>query len=205
VSKVLQKSDQPATQAKPVEEPTGARLPFAGLGTSPAAVRQPKGPPVLLAYSPDRNPDVFKVDGVDRVLPILRTVRCRAGTNGITRRKNGDFDLSGLEDNLRESGWKLIDPTRYNVAHEGGWRPVWSTVRADGRVVESPAKYAAFVASLVDDGTLPPPSEAGIERQAEHLRAVATHPKMVDRPRDREKAEARVRLLDAALDAAGAA
>lgn len=206
MSKVLSKPDAgaPASPASTTPAPA-ARLPFSGLGAAPAQVRRPVGPPVLLAFSFDRNPDVFRVNGTDRVLPILRTIRCREGTNGIARKRSGDYDLSGLEFNLRESGWVLIDPARYNVAHEGGWRPVWSTVKADGRVVEDPDKYNAFVAGLVDDGTIPAAGVPGVERQAEHLRSIASHPKMAERPRDLAKAEARVKLLEATLDAAGAA
>ena len=154
-------------------------LPFLGMGNDGAApVLARPTPPVLLAFSPVRW-DVYTVDGEARVLPALRTIRPRPGTNGITQRRNGKIDLSGLRENLAEAGWTLLDPRNYNrpsAIVADSWVPAWAQELEDGTVIEDPAAYASYVAGLVDRGVVRGPS-----------------------PIDRKRLDAKLRQLDAGM------
>jgi hypothetical protein len=106
--------------------------------------------------------------------PRLIEQRLENGESGAIQNRDGAWDISGLIDDSRQSRKRVL-PMGLGYCLEFApdcYRPAWSTLTPDGRVVVSPVAYADWLKQLMADETIPPPGPeavAGLVRQHEIL------------------------------------
>lgn len=108
------------------------------------------------------------------IAPRLIEQRMESGLGGCVQLRDGSWDMSGLIADSKQSRKRVL-PMHLDYCLEFDrdcWRPAWSTVTSDGRVVLSPALYADWVRGLMENGIIPPPGPeelSAIVRQHEIL------------------------------------
>lgn len=167
-------------------EPEPAPAPAPAIPALPPIVGGDEDPPERALSSADALPFVLIYSPGDCLLtddgPVPRVIeqRLQPGLGGVSRDKRGQWHMSGLSDDVRQAGRRILPlALGYCVQAIPGtdlYRPAWGEVR-DGRIVEDPIKRTAFVARLVAEGHLPPPSRRAVERAIDDLeKIVEVHP-----------------------------
>jgi hypothetical protein len=150
--------------------PSGARamrpLKIAGGALGPAAAYNDALPAdqhagIVLIYKPGR----YEVFG-DRVLPALVEHPLENGVGGVSQRRDGTYNISGLRDNEEQNGAFLL-PQEWGYVGQGDGPPNRFGVVPCETAWRTPAEYHALVASWVDAGRLPKPTALDLERLLE--------------------------------------
>lgn len=113
---------------------------------------------IVLIYKPGR----IEVYG-DRVLPDLVHAPLENGVGGVTQRRDGSFNISGLRENEEQNGAFLL-PFSWGYVGEGQGPANRLGVVPCDLAWSNQSEYLALVASWVDEGRLPAPSVDDLDR-----------------------------------------
>jgi hypothetical protein len=167
----------PTTQAQPANEAAPSYPRISGGDNEPAEpeLRKDAALPFVLLWQ--RGDYIATSDGV---LPRLVVQPLVPGIGGVSRRRDGRFELGGLADDVRQGRRKILPlDLGYCIEISPGsdrWRPVWGQV-VDGQIVEDETAYRRWCAARVADGTIPAPTATDLERIGEKLeRVIAIDP-----------------------------
>ena len=161
-------------------------------GTTEVLPRVPPTAPFLFAWNPVR---WVVLEG--QVVPSLRKVPLQPGVNRVQRTKAGKYRLGEMRAHLEERGWTLlpyakgpggasyIHRARTAIGPEGAYAhlSLWESVYpGSDQIGSDTAGYAAWVAGLVADGTIPPcPPYLADRLRDQHRATLASYEEKITR------------------------
>lgn len=153
------------TEPAPLSPPMRKRHKTSGMDRAPVAhyttVREDQHEGIVLIFKPQR----LEVFG-DRVLPALVMLPLQTGLNGVRKKRNGEWDLSGLREN-EESNGAFVCPLDWDYDFPGDGPPNKDGVVPSTHAWKTAEEFHATVASWVDDGRLPKPRIEHLEQLVE--------------------------------------